>query len=90
MEIKCEAYHCLCALSVFEINDVNADYEDFGGKEDRNPWDAEDYCCGDMRFEGKEATQEILEKYKITLDEYNDICDLLKEKLSFGACCWCS
>ena len=90
MEIKCEAYHSLCALSVFEINGINADYEDFGEKEDRNPWGAEDYCCGDMRFEGKRPTTEILEKYKITIDEYNEICDLLEEKLSFGACCWCS
>jgi hypothetical protein len=42
-----------------------------------------------MQFERIDATQEILEKYKISKAEYVTICDKLTEGLSFGHCGWC-
>lgn len=80
---------CLCILDKFEINGIEADYEDFGSKEDRAPELAEPYCCGNMQFIPKLATQDILDKYNINVTEYNKICDEL-QCLSFGSCGWCS
>lgn len=89
MKLELEVYECLCSLSNFRINDIEADYNDFGEKYDHNPEDAEDYACGNMQFDSKNPTQEILDKYKISVDEYNEICSQLEDKLSFGSCGWC-
>lgn len=43
-----------------------------------------------MRFTGKKATPEILEKYKITEKKYAEIVEKLEDGLSFGGCGWCS
>jgi hypothetical protein len=85
-----EVYSSLCSLSKFVINGKEAEYEDFGTKQDESPETADDYCCGDMQFSPKVATGEVLSKYDITVDEYNKIADELREKLSFGSCGWCS
>lgn len=87
-EIKIKVFSCLCELEQFQINGINADYEDFGDKYDRNPYIAEPYGCGDMQFIPHTPTDEILHKYKITADEYEDICHKLN-CLSFGNCGWC-
>lgn len=88
MKVEMEPYSALCSLRVFKINDIEADYNDFGEKEDINPTAAEPYGCGDMEFLPKAATQEVLDKYNITTDEYNEICKRL-DCLSFGNCGWC-
>jgi len=80
MKLELKVYDCLCSLSKFTINNIDADYDDFGEKYDHDPENAEDYACGDMQFNSKPYTQEILEKYKITVDEYNEICNELEEK----------
>lgn len=90
MELKCEAMHALCAMEIFVINGVEADYEDFGEKYDDAPNRAKDYRCGNMVFKEKRHTKGVLDKYKISIDEYYEVCDWLKEELSLGACCWCS
>ena len=89
MKLALEVFDRLCELCLFEINGVSADYDDFGEKYDRNEEIADDYGCGDMRFTPKLCTQEILDKYKINVYEYNEICKQLEEKLSFGNCGWC-
>jgi len=89
MNYKIEAFHCLCELSIFEINGIHADYEDFGEKYDNDPGNAEDYGCGDMQFFPKPATSEILNKYNISIDEYDKITLELEAELSFGSCGWC-
>lgn len=89
MNIKLEVYDALCETAVFEINGIKADYGDFGDKYDTDPENAYEYCCGNMQFIPQPATQEILDKYKITLEEYNEICKML-DALSFGECGWCS
>ena len=86
---KCKSYVSICALETFVINGIDADYEDFGVKEDINPAIAEEYGCGNMKFISKPATQEVLEKYNINADDYGEICRKLDEELSFGQCGWC-
>lgn len=90
MNLKLEMFGALCEPRVFDINDKRADYSDFGHKSDHAPEDAEPYCCGDMRFESKAPTQAVLDKYGITLDEYDEVCKILEENLSWGSCGWCS
>jgi len=79
----------LCSLSVFTINGIDADYSDFGCQYDADPENAEDYGCGDMIFERKDAKQWVLEKYNISLAEYDEVCENLERVLSFGSCGWC-
>jgi len=66
MDLKLEFGHALCYCPVFEINGIEANSTDFGEKFDHNPAIADDYGCGDMRFDSKPATNKILKKYKIT------------------------
>ncbi len=89
MKIELECYKCLCSLIRFEINGIEARYEDFGDKYDTDTENAPYYGCGNMQFVPKLATQEILDKYGITVSEYNVICKEL-DCLSFGECSWCS
>lgn len=42
-----------------------------------------------MPFESISPTQEVLDKYHISVDEYNEIAGKLAEELSFGCCEWC-
>ena len=91
MKLKCETYVAYCELKVFDINGIEARYEDFGYKEDIDSHDAEPYCCGNMKFIPHIRPENgILEKYQITYEDWFDICDELENKLSFGRCCWCS
>ena len=89
MKLICEPYSSYCALREFSINNVEADYSDFGEKEDLRPDLADNYGCGNMTFTPKLPTQLILDKYNISVDEYKEICEQLEEKLSFGYCGLC-
>lgn len=88
MKLELECYGALCELKTFRINEINADYHDFGYKQDTAPEIAEPYGCGNMQFIPKPVEKEILDKYNITVDEYNEICVKL-DCLSFGGCRWC-
>ena len=89
MKTEIKVYGSLCALSIFVINGKMGDKEDFGEQGDESPETAEDYACGDMQFVRVPATQEVLKKYDISEDEYNEIATKLEEELSFGSCGWC-
>lgn len=89
MKYKAEVYNALCSLSMFVINGIDADEEDFVDKYDHSPETAEDYACGDMQADIKTATDEVLKKYNITTDEYQTIAEDVSEKVSFGCCGWC-
>ena len=80
----------MCYTLKFVINGIPADSGDFGEQYDHDQENAEDYCCGDMRFDTKAPTPEILEKYKIDELEYWTIANKLEEGLSFGCCGLCS
>lgn len=89
MKLELEVYGSLCATSVFTINGVDAEYQDFGHKYDADPEDAEEYGCGNMIFEPGYFSEGIGDKYGINEDEFKIICEKLEEKLSFGSCGWC-
>lgn len=89
MELKLEIYGYLCATCVFSVNGIAANKDDFGSQYDNDKENAEDYGCGDMKFERREYTQEVLDKYNITVDQYYEIASKLEEGLSFGRCGWC-
>ena len=84
-----EPYGALCALRVFTINDITADKDDFVEQYDHALEDAEDYACGNMTCDPLPATEEVLNKYGISLAEFNDIQEKVSEALSFGCCGWC-
>lgn len=90
MKLECESYDSSCELKIFKVNEIEADYKDFGDKYDADcTANDEGYGCGNMIFEAKEPTQKILNKYKISNEEYKEICNKLDEKLSFGFCNFC-
>ena len=90
MEVKIKPFGALpCALKTFFINGIRADQDDFGMGQDEKREIADDYGCGYWRFTAKPATQTVLDKYHITIDEYEDIAKQLEVVLDVGACGWC-
>lgn len=90
MELVIKPFHSLpCHLEVFTINGKDADQDDFGVIFDHNEEIREPYGCGDMYFDSKPSTKEVLDKYRITEEEYHNICNELECKLCVGSCGWC-
>ena len=89
MKLEFKVYGALCEPDIFNINGIEARHEDFGTKEDRDRENAEPYCCANMKFEPKPCTDKVLEKYSISVGEYNEVCEAL-DALSFGNCGWCA
>lgn len=90
MELIIKPYHGLpCSLREFTINGKDADSTDFGDVWDHDTANAEPYGCGNMYFEPKNPTKEVLNKYNITKEEYYNICNELEDKLHVGGCGWC-
>lgn len=88
--IVIEPYHSYpCRCELFTINGENADEEDFGSTKDVNHCNAEPWGCGKSIFLSTPATQEVLNKYGITLEDYSTICAALESKLYVGKCGWC-
>jgi len=90
MELVVIPFDCLpCDLATFTINGKNSDKDDFGASNDIDSDNAEEYGCGNNVFQGKMPTQDVLDKYKITLGEYSTIVGELESKLDVGSCGWC-
>jgi hypothetical protein len=89
MKLELEVYGCLCETSLFRINDIEAEYSDFGSKYDHDSENAPNYCCGNMLFVTKSPKVSVLNKYNISVEEYYAIGNQLEDKLSFGSCGWC-
>lgn len=91
MNIVAKPYHALpCNLETFTINGIEAEVRDFGSSEDTDPYSAEPYGCGDHRFVRHETPKAgVLGKYRITIDEYNEVCSELESTLAVGSCGWC-
>lgn len=89
MRLEFKACKSLCAMRVFRINGIDADYCDFGESGDDAPEDAEEYGCGDRRFHVSPATEDVLSRYNITKEEYDTIATKLAKALSFGKCGLC-
>jgi len=88
MKLNLDVLRFLCSPDVFEINGIEAEWDDFGDLYDRGSG-AEEYACANMQFTGIDSTPEILAKYGISQSEYNEVVSELVEKLSFGACGRC-
>lgn len=87
-DIKVSKWFCWCP--VFTVKGKKADECDFGDGEDVDFDDGLQRGCGNKVFVVRPATQRVLDKYGITVDEYNEIADVLAEGLSFGRCTLCS
>ena len=87
-DIKVSKWNCYCP--VFTIKGQKADQYDFGEGEDMDFDDKPKYGCGNKVFVVKPVEQKVLDKYGITVDEYNEIANVLVEGLTFGRCALCS
>ena len=91
MEVKIKPFRALpCALETFSINGIRADRDDFGIGQDEKREIADAHCCGYWRFTARPAMQTILDKYHITVDEYNEIARQLESTLDVGECELCT
>lgn len=89
MKLELEIYGCLCSTKIFRINGIEADTDDFGEKYDDDPSDAPEYGCGNMQFHPYSPDPQVMKKYHINTQEWDEICDKLADGLSFGYCGWC-
>ena len=89
MTIECKSYGALCGLETFRINGIDANETEFGEQYDDAPYAAPKYGCGHMKFHPYNPVSAVMEKYGINETEWEEVCDKLDEKLSFGRCGWC-
>lgn len=96
MNVKFQTYHSLpCEAREFFINGIPAETDDFGeefDEGDRNACEDRDIArwgCVDYVFKRRPCSEMVLNRYKISEEEYSEICDLLEAKLSIGMCGWC-
>ena len=94
-----------CRLEKFTINGIKADQDDFGYTEDMVEYDDEielnetdyddidRYGCRNRQFFKNNLTEDelqtLLNKYSITKEDYDYICEKLKDELYVGCCGWC-
>ena len=89
MIVEIKKYRALpCELETFIINRINANIEDFGSVV-FNGGSCMDYACG-CHFKKDLPTQEVLDKYNITLKDYAEVCEKLEKNLCVCNCGWCS
>ena len=89
VKLELDVYSSICETKTFVVNGVKATYKDFGLKIDTQPDKYRPNICGNMRFEAISPTQQVLDKYRISSNEYKHICTLLKGCISFGLCKQC-
>ncbi|MCX7708321.1 MAG: hypothetical protein N2484_00560 [Clostridia bacterium] len=90
MKLVLDVYNAICDIEIFEINGIKATYKDFGSMYDAAPDQSKPCHCGNMIFESRIPSQQVLQKYGINVSEYAYICQQLQEQLSFGLCRLCS
>jgi hypothetical protein len=98
MIIQIEPYDALpCELKTFKINGVQADKNDFGfsdsGREFALSDEDEDFlaygCPNNTFYRNETCETSVLEKYDITKEEWECICNELVCILDVGRCGWC-
>lgn len=90
MKFRAVPYSALpCELETFLVNGKKAARHDFVGTRDEEPR-PDSFCCGNMQAFVKTPTDEILEKYSISEDEFHEIAEYVAKILSVGYCCWCA
>ena len=88
-KLRLEVCGAFCRMSVFRINGIDAVTEDFGCGADEDPYHAFLEGCGNRVFRRIPATDEVMNKYGISLEDYDEVAGRLEELLSFGSCSWC-
>jgi hypothetical protein len=89
MKLELEFYSYACFSPTFTINGIDAVNEDFGDLYDRDSENAEDYSCANMQFTRIPAKLVVLERYNISIPEYELIAGQLEVGLSLGQCGAC-
>lgn len=88
VEVKIEKMKWLpCSCKEFTINGKSASPSDFGTSESGgDPGQGNCYS----KFVHGYPTEEVLQKYGITLNEFREICEKLEDELYIGSCglCW--
>lgn len=79
-----------CGCSELKVKGKDAYLDDFGEMADFDPENAPDYGCGDRGFAPVPSVPEVLEKYDLTIEEYDKICEFLADELHIGTCGLCS
>lgn len=88
MKLRIETYKGLpCRTSVFIVNNVPADVEDFGVMDCES--DGNYGCIYNVFKPFRHPAKQVLKKYKITLEEFLEIGDNLEKKLDIHDCGWC-
>ena len=75
-----------CTIDKFRINGIRANEEDFGEIQKEH---LGNYSCRLSGFSHGKLSQEILDKYNISFDEFYEICDRLDEVFDYGHCSYC-
>ena len=75
-----------CIAKIFNINDKKAYLDDFGEIKRQN---LDRYQCNLSGFAAKMPSNKILNKYKITVDEYAEIVEYLNTVFDYGVCYMC-
>lgn len=90
------SYDCLpCSLQTFTIGEQSADTSDFGNGGDEGPdegQEPEPYACSHWTWHRTNKSVEMRdarEKYKLSDEDFDKICDELEDILHVGSCGWC-
>ena len=78
-----------CDIRKLKINNIEASYHDFIELYDRDKTNAPQYGCGNMKATPITSTPEILKRYNIIQEEYDEITEKLCAKLKIGHCNKC-
>lgn len=79
-----------CAEQSLSVNGIAGYKDDFGSNTDLDPYNAEDYACGDNQFVPYEGVDpEVLAHYRITEEQYREVQDRLGTIFCVGSCGWC-
>lgn len=80
---------CPCQLKTFLINGVQGYQHDFGYSWDDGESAYPYYFCKNRHFKPIKPSDRVLNRYNITKEEYNTICQELTRKLHVGSCARC-
>jgi hypothetical protein len=98
IEIKAEPYGALpCEAKSFEVNGIAGDKSDFGNNTDVGSFDYEyddladeNWACADNQFVSHEQIPDgVLDKYRITEQEYREVQARCEAIFNVGGCGWC-
>jgi hypothetical protein len=95
IEIKAEPYRALpCEAKSFEVKGITGDKSDFGNNTDVGSFDYEyddlNWACADNQFVPHEQIPDgVLNKYRITEQEYREVQACCEAIFNVGGCGWC-